>query len=145
MSEFCNYAPSSSYLSSCWTTSHLTILVPLLAAIRDGHLAVMTRPPSLSNPDAGADWAEDQFEIAELDGLPLLDECRKRLERKYPNRSSWDRDLDVNVELASSMRDLQEQPALMSQYRRFVVIHAESMRGFPRDLKVMCTVGLRPG
>lgn len=119
----------------CWA-SPITTLTPLLAAIRTGQLALVTRPPPPSEREAGAEWVADQFTLAELDGARLLDECRKRIDRRWPNHNPKTRDELVNSEVAQCVRVLQEQPGLMSHYRRFVIIHAESMTDPPRDLKV---------
>ena len=104
--------------------------------IERGESALLTAPPQRQNPkesisterkwdDPAMDWITAQFRQIPMDGRQLLDHCLQSLEERHPGANDDALISIVGRETMEELRQMQFQPALMDEYRRYVIIKAE--------------------
>ncbi|KAI0639158.1 hypothetical protein C8Q77DRAFT_1079774 [Trametes polyzona] len=97
----------------------------LLKAIEDGSLALLQAPPppQLANPqvDPSLMWTRWNLRIAGMDARGILEECLKLAGEQYANTPEADLPLAIEKEIERDLVRMQTQPAIMDNYRRFVL------------------------
>ncbi|EMD41671.1 hypothetical protein CERSUDRAFT_110243 [Gelatoporia subvermispora B] len=98
----------------------------LLKLIEEGSLA-MTRAPPLKGQakvkaDAAREWIAQQMSILGKNSRELLEECIKSAADQYKHITEADIGGTIDQEVLRQMKSMQMQPAIMDDYRRFVVI-----------------------
>ncbi|TFK76887.1 hypothetical protein BDN72DRAFT_15333 [Pluteus cervinus] len=109
-------------------------LRPILNAIEEGKISLISRPPDLvhSSETERAGWISKYFWQQPSDALDMLEVCLSAFTSKYSNapRNRWV--LDFEGEITEDLLAMQLQPALMRQYRRYVVV-ADDHKVNPMD------------
>jgi len=109
----------------------------ILTMIEQGELSLIRAPPirraSLCDEDPVYRWVGRQYRQSRLDSRGLLDECLKDFDDRCSNiqESGWSS--AIETEIISDMWNMQCQPVLMDEYRRFVVINAANEKHISWD------------
>ncbi|KAF8213405.1 hypothetical protein K438DRAFT_1803927 [Mycena galopus ATCC 62051] len=102
----------------------------LLRAIDDGEVSVLRAPPLERNAtrsnDPAADWLREHWINRPPGPRQMLESCLSAFSAKYSNtpRAGWAS--AVEAEVSADLDLMQVQPDIMKQYRRYVVIKAET-------------------
>ena len=106
---------------------------PILNFINVGSMAV-TRIPEKGHSKQ-ATWLSQVFNPSSTSGHELLEVCLEALRSQHTNLSMTAEELKTFVknEITKDLSNAQIQPALMENYRRFVVIRAASEDAIPFD------------
>jgi hypothetical protein len=100
----------------------------LLTAIEEGEVALVHAPPHRRNPlgedDPMRDWVRHYFTSIPMQSRAILEDCIKVFNEQYTNvqKSEWSS--VIELEISNDLSSMQMQPAIMENYRRFVVIKA---------------------
>ncbi|KAJ7770779.1 hypothetical protein DFH07DRAFT_914458 [Mycena maculata] len=105
----------------------------LLRAIEDGEVSVLHAPPlewkASWDSDEPEEWLRDHWTNRPLGKRRILEDCMDRFSAKYANVPESEWAAAVEVEVSQDLDLMQRQPAIMKNYRRYVVIRAESDGG----------------
>ncbi|KAI0824082.1 hypothetical protein BC628DRAFT_1379753 [Trametes gibbosa] len=97
----------------------------ILTAIEDGSLALLQAPRSIFQHPTTEDptllWTRWMFRIAGKDARGILEECLNLAAEQFGNTSEADLPVAIEKEIARDLLRMQSQPALIDNYRRFVV------------------------
>ncbi|KAJ7275361.1 hypothetical protein B0H12DRAFT_254778 [Mycena haematopus] len=102
----------------------------LLKAVDDGEVSILRAPPLDRNAtrtsDPAADWLRDHWINRPLGPRHMLEFCLSAFSAKYSNipRAEWAS--AIEAEISDDLSSMQMQPDIMKQYRRYVVIKAET-------------------
>jgi hypothetical protein len=96
-----------------------------LKLIEDGQVSLLQAPrnsETAADGDNNKRWVSKQILMMSLDTRGLLEECWKQFNTKYANvpESTWSSVMDA--EISEDLSYMQMQPAIMQEYRRYVVI-----------------------
>jgi hypothetical protein len=96
-----------------------------LKLIEDGQVSLLQAPRPIqasAESDDTSGWVSKQIRTMSLDARGLLEECWKQFNGNYPNvpESAWPSKMDA--EISEDLSFMQMQPAIMQEYRRYVVI-----------------------
>ncbi|KAI9066660.1 hypothetical protein FKP32DRAFT_1565322, partial [Trametes sanguinea] len=117
----------------------------LLTAIEDGSVALLQAPQPSRDPPAKGDpallWTRWMIRIARLDARGILEECLRVAGEQFANTADADLPMAIEREIARDMMRLQVQPAIIDNYRRFVVFKTKQDGYFAEDGKygIECT------
>ncbi|KAI0076249.1 hypothetical protein K474DRAFT_1282466 [Panus rudis PR-1116 ss-1] len=107
-------------------------LFELFEFIEEGKLALLTAPPLARRPaqsktadkkwdDPTTAWISSQIKILPMNARELLAHCMQAFHERYPNFNTTTLQSRLTKDLIQETRDMQYQPRLMDEYRRFVV------------------------
>ncbi|KAJ7129997.1 hypothetical protein C8R43DRAFT_1208123 [Mycena crocata] len=102
----------------------------LLRAIQAGQVSVVRAPPLERNPSKDSnpamDWLRDHWVARPVGQREILESCINAFSAKYSNipQALWAS--DIEAEISDDLDLMQRQPDIMRDYRRYVVIRAES-------------------
>jgi hypothetical protein len=102
----------------------------ILKLIEEGQVSLLQAPPShtsAESEDPTMEWVSSQMRTLSLDARGILEECIRQFSCKYPNISESAWSSAVEAEISKDLSLMQMQPAIMKEYRRYVVIKG------PRD------------
>ncbi|OSD05970.1 hypothetical protein PYCCODRAFT_1065885 [Trametes coccinea BRFM310] len=117
----------------------------LLTAIEDGSVALLQAPQLNRDPPAKGDpallWTRWMLRIAGLDARGILAECLRTAAEQFANTTDADLPMAIEREIARDMMRMQVQPAMMDNYRRFVLFRTKQDGYFAEDSKygIECT------
>lgn len=101
----------------------------LLTLIDEGKLALLRAPPighdavrPAHERDPTVEWMEWTLALPSLDPKGTLAECIKLLDDRFPRTSGKELQIKVEQEVLHDMCQMQLQPAIMDNHRRFVAI-----------------------
>ncbi|KAI0374422.1 hypothetical protein BV20DRAFT_1041377 [Pilatotrama ljubarskyi] len=101
----------------------------LLRAIEDGSLALLQAPQVTRDPPAQGEptvlWTRWMFRLGGLNARGILEECLKLAAEQFANTAEADLPLALEKEIVRDLVRLQMQPAIMDNYRRFVVFRTK--------------------
>lgn len=107
--------------------------MPLLELIEEGKVSLLhclpkSRTPRLADNDTsrmidpGMDWAAWTLGICALDGPGIMKECMRIFEEKHSRLLDREIASTVEQEVISDMVQMQLEPVIMDNYRRFVMV-----------------------
>ncbi|KAJ6627259.1 hypothetical protein B0H10DRAFT_431154 [Mycena sp. CBHHK59/15] len=108
----------------------LFVFERLLNAIDAGEVSLLRAPPvsrnAMRTADPTLEWLRDHWITRPLGPRQVLEYCVNAFSTKYSNipRSQWAS--TIETEISEDLRLVQLQPDIMRDYRRFVVIRAET-------------------
>lgn len=105
----------------------------LLKLIEEGKVSLLHVPPKSRSPrlaendtsrtvNPGLDWVSWALGISSMDSAGILQECLRIFDKKHPNISDRDIRTVIEQEVLSDIVQMQLEPAIMDNYRRFVMI-----------------------
>ncbi|KAJ7655139.1 hypothetical protein DFH06DRAFT_1329491 [Mycena polygramma] len=102
----------------------------LLKAIDAGEVSLLRAPPldrnATEKTDEPADWLREHWISRPLGPRHLLEYCMSAFSNKYANIPQEQWASTIEAEISEDLDSMQMQPHIMKQYRRYVVIRAES-------------------
>ncbi|KAJ7783426.1 hypothetical protein DFH07DRAFT_787675 [Mycena maculata] len=105
----------------------------LLRSIEDGEVSVLHAPPLewkvSRDSDEPEEWLRDHWTNRPLGKRRILEDCMDRFSAKYANVPESEWAAAVEAEVSQDLDLMQRQPAIMKNYRRYVIIRAESDEG----------------
>ncbi|KAF7339742.1 Chromo domain-containing protein [Mycena sanguinolenta] len=109
----------------------------LLKAIDDGELSVLRAPPLEQNAtrttDPATEWLREHWINRPLSSRHMLEFCLSAFSAKYSNIPKAEWTAAVEAEISEDLGLMQMQPNIMKQYRRYVVIKAETDKHVAAD------------
>ncbi|CDO70283.1 hypothetical protein BN946_scf184942.g83 [Trametes cinnabarina] len=117
----------------------------LLTSIEDGSVSLLQAPQVSRDPPAQDDpallWTRWMVRASTLDARGILEECLRIAAEQFANTADADLPLAIEKEIARDMMRMQVQPAIMDNYRRFVVFRTKQDSFFAEESKygVECT------
>ncbi|KAJ6519506.1 hypothetical protein C8R45DRAFT_24277 [Mycena sanguinolenta] len=109
----------------------------LLKAIDDGEVSVLRAPPLGRNAtrtnDPAIEWLREHWINRPLSSRHLLEFCLSAFSAKYSNIPQAEWASAVEAEVSEDLNSMQMQPNIMNQYRRYVVIKAETDKHIAAD------------
>ncbi|KAI0768532.1 hypothetical protein BD413DRAFT_127687 [Trametes elegans] len=107
----------------------------LLRAIEGGSIALLQAPDARRDPPPQGDpvtlWTGWMIRVAGLNARGILEECLKLAAEQFANTSDADLPAAIEGEITRDLIRMQVQPAIMDNYRRFVVFRTAQDAGFP--------------
>ncbi|OCH96636.1 hypothetical protein OBBRIDRAFT_717952 [Obba rivulosa] len=117
------------------------ILEELLRMIEEGSLSLLRSPPLKGQPkvktDAAREWIARQMGLLGMDSREILEECIKGAARQYMDFGEDELAAAIDEEVLRQMRDMQLQPTIMDDYRRFVVITGAGAEKFRDGMELL--------
>ena len=113
----------------------------LLTAIEDGSVALMHAPPLGRDGRQEHDpvtWIEGTLRFAPMNARQILEECINIAAKQFATTSEADLPMAIEKAIADDMLRMQLQPAIMDDYRRFVVLTSRNDRYLTE-----CKLGVR--
>ncbi|KAK7064499.1 chromo domain-containing protein [Favolaschia claudopus] len=102
----------------------------LLRAVEDGEIAVLRAPPLNRNAttelDPIADWLRSNWINRPLGPRQTLERCLDAFSVKYSNMPQARWTPAIEAEISTDLDLMQRQPNIMTRYRRYIVIKAET-------------------
>ncbi|KAH9890944.1 hypothetical protein C8Q73DRAFT_702301 [Cubamyces lactineus] len=117
----------------------------LLKAIADGSVALLQAPPLVRDPPAQQNpavlWTRWMFRVSGLDARGILEECLERAAEQFAITADADLPAAIEKEIARDIVRMQVRPAIMDNYRRFVLFRTKQDAFFAEDSKfgIECT------
>ena len=102
----------------------------LLRLIEDGSVALLHAPElsrdAASEGDPALLWTRWMLRLPSMNARQILEECLRIAAEQFANTSEADLPSAMEKEIARDLRRMQIQPAIMDNYRRFVVLKSKS-------------------
>ncbi|KAH9947673.1 hypothetical protein B0H21DRAFT_316591 [Amylocystis lapponica] len=108
----------------------------LLELIESGKLSLLQAPPlsrALSGSDSAITWIGQQFKMLRMNARDILEECIALSRDQYANVQESELPLAIEREISRDLWNMQLQPVIMDEYRRFVVVNGRSDRFLTGD------------
>ena len=99
----------------------------ILTAIEDGSVSLMDAPSvgrdgRQEHDSQSITWLEGTLRFASMNARRILEECINIAAKQFGSTSEGDLPMAIGKAIASCMLRMQLQPAIMDNYRRFVVL-----------------------
>lgn len=109
----------------------------LLASIDEGKLAVLSAPPSdsynVGRNNLTETWLRNYWTHRPQDPRSILQFCCAAFNSKYANINKMNWSAAVKGEISKDLSCMRQQPKLMADYRRYVVICSDGDKRIHRD------------
>lgn len=117
---------------------------PLLELIEEGKISLLEAPPKSRQPRMakndtsvtvypGLRWVEWTLGLCDLDTTGIMEECLRFFNEKHAALHAKDPTLVVEQGLIQDVLQMQLEPAIMDNYRRFVILMESSRNGIPTE------------